>query len=437
MYIHNFEDSTLTAPNHSPRCTNGTKIDSGYGSSTKLGNTVAGTNSSSQECVLEQPDPDHSDMLHTTKTKHVQSAVTTVYRNLYPRMFTRNYKIRSYLCTHSDKGPFVCTICGETFAHRRKRNYHEGLHSSEKTFFCRGELSAQPARAWGCGLQFASVEALARHFFSQGNVGRACIIPLLDNEGEKAGVLTLPSVLLTQYPGLKNLDLAHLSAWQKAPIGGDSGLSSNDSGYESALHSDRSKPLYNSFVQVGTQTEGPQMAPPHYGSLSSLESQVMPSSPSPNLQDSTDNPTLLSDRPETSEDSDNSLVNTILSGDEPNYECFSSGIELSGHQIDSKGTSDSESERRSSYKARHVSKKPTFVQEKACGKDANAHLSGNSKGSLSPDESSSISGFENGYNDSNEESVLNCSKRSLISRLMDEIRSSFSYQVSHRPRKRE
>ena len=70
----------------------------------------------------------------------------------------------------------------------------------------------------------------------------------------------------------------------------------------------------------------------------------------------------------------------------------------------------------------------------SCEEDGNIHLSDNSERSLSTDESSSNSSSENGYNDTSERSVLNCSQRALISRLMDEICSSFFYQVSHRPR---
>ena len=432
MDILHPEESTLSAPNHMSRCISDISIDSGYGSSTKLGNTVAGTDSRSQECVLEQPDPGHSDMLHATKTEHVRSLDGKYHCNLCHMKFTRVSNLRSHLRKHSEERPFVCTICGQAFARKNEQTHHERcherLHNSKMGFVCRGELLVQPARVWGCGRRFEKAAALARHFNSQGNVGRACIIPLLDKEAEKAGVFAFPSVLLTQYPVLKNFDLAHVSAWQNAPTVGNSG-------YEGALHLGPSENLSNSPVQLESQTDGPQEALPYYGSLSSLGSQVMPSLPLINLQDPTDNLTLLPDKLETSEDSDDSLVKTIPSGDEPDCEGFSRAIEyMSDHQIDSQGTSDSEG--RSSYMVRHVSKETTFAQERAWQKDGNGHLSDNPEGSLSSDKSFSDSSSENGYNDTSEGSILNCSQRALISRLMDEICSSFFYQVSHRPRQR-
>ena len=414
MYTHNSENSTLSAPNHSSRCTSGTKINSGYDSSTKLSDTVAGTDSSAQECGLEQPDPGHSDMLHTTKTKHVQSAVTEFQCTLCPRKFTRAYSLRIHLRAHSDERPLLSTICSKAFADQREWKLPEGLHSSEKKFVCRGELSVQPARTWGCGRHFGGAVDLARHFFSQGKVGRACIMPLLDKEVEKAGAFRLPSVLLTQYPGLK----------QNAPTGGISSLSFDDSGYEITLHYDPPEPLFTSPKAV-----------PLWGSLSFLESRVKLSPALQNLQELTDNNlTLSTAMPEASEDSDKSLVKTIRSGDELDCEGFSRGIGLSDHQIELQRTSDSEG--RSNYKVRHVSKETTFAHERGGEIDGNGRHSDNAEGSLSPDESSSDSGSENGYNDTKEGSVLNCSQRALISRLMDEICSSFFYQVSHHPRER-
>ena len=420
MYTHNSENSTLSAPSHSSRCTSDTNINSGHDSSTKLSDTVTGTDSSAQECELEQPDPGHSDMLHTTKTKHVQSTVTKFQCILCPKKFTRAHNLRSHLLTHSDEWPLLCTIWGKAFAHQRGRKLHEGLHSSEKKFVCRGELSVQPARTWGCGRQFVRASDFASHFFTQGKVGRACIMPLLDNEVEKAGVFRLPSVLLTQYPELKRLDLPHTSAWQNASTRGISSLNSMLEIEE--VHCIRTKPTSPKVV-------------PLWDSLAFLKSQVMLSPALQNLKELTDdNFTLLTDMSEASEDSDKSLVKTIPSGDEPDCEGFSRGIGLSDHQIDLQRTSDPDGW--SSCKVRHVSKETTFAQERGGEKDGNGRLSDNVEGSLSPDESSSDSGPENGYNDTKEGSVLNCSQRALISRLMDEICSSFFYQVSHRPRQR-
>ena len=435
MDSQHFENSTLSAPDHSSRCTSSTNIDPGPDSNTKVGDAVAGIDSSSQECVLYQPDPGHSDMLHTTKTEHVRSLDKPFQCSHCPMKFTNIYTFVFHRRAHRDERRFVCTICGKTFARQETQKNHERYHERLRRgmrFVCRGELSAQPARTWGCGRHFEKAAALARHFNSQGDFGRACIVSLLDKEVEKAEVF--PSVLLTQYPVLKYFDLAYISAWQDAPTGGNSGLSSNDSGPESALHIDPSESLSISPVQIGAQTERPQKALPYYGSLSSLGSQDMPSPPLQNLQDPADILTLLPDRAKTSEDSDNSLLKTTSSGDELDCESFSRAIELSGHQTDSQGPSDSEG--RSFYKLRHVSKDTTFAQERPWEKDGSGRFSDNPEGSLSPNESSSNSGSESGYNDTSEGSILNYSQRALISRLMDEICSSFFYLVSHRPQQR-
>ena len=77
-----------------------------------------------------------------------------------------------------------------------------------------------------------------------------------------------------------------------------------------------------------------------------------------------------------------------------------------------------------------------FAQELASDKDGNSHLSGEHEGSLSADASSVKSGSENEFDSTSEGSVLSCSQRALISRLMDEICSSFFFQVSYRSRQR-
>ena len=323
------ENSTLSAPNDTSRCTSGLKIDSGHDYSTNVGDTVAGNDSSSRDCVFEQPDPGHSDMPHTSKIEHVRSVDGKFHCNLCHFKFTHAFDLQSHLLRHSER-PFVCTVCGRAFARKDKQKRHESCHerlrNSKVRFVCKGELSAQPARAWGCGLQFRRPSALASHFNSYGNVGRACIIPLLDKayvEGKPT--YTFPSVLLTQYPVLKDFTMNQISAWQDPPIEGASSSRSNDSGYAS----------YHS-------------------------------------------------------------------------------------------------EGRSNYKVRHVSETNSFAQKKARTKDGNGHLSD----SLSPDQSSSNAGSENEHDDISEASILDCPQRALIARLMDEICSSFFYQISHRPRQR-
>lgn len=411
MYTHNSENSTHSAPNHSSRCTSGTKINSGYDSSTKFSDTVAGTDSKTLS------------ILHTTKTKHVQSAIARYHCRFCPLKFRRIHDLRSHRLTHRDERP------RKAFTYQRLRKLHEGLHRSEKKFVCSGELSVPPARTWGCDLHYVRAADFARHFFTEGKVERACIMPLLDNEVEKAGVFRLSSVLSTQYPGLKHLDLAHISAGQNASTGGISSLSLMTA--ETKVHSILILPKLFSLHLKPTSPK----AVPLWGSLSFLESQLILSSALQNPKELTDNNlTLSTNMSEASEDSNKSLMKIIPSGDEPDCKGFSCGIGLSDHQIDLQRTSDSEG--RWSYKVRHVSKEMTFAQERGGEKDGNGRLSDNVEGSLLPDESSSNSDSENGYNDTKEGSVLNCFQRALISRLMDEICSSFFYQVSYRPRQR-
>jgi transcription factor CRZ1 len=71
-------------------------------------------------------------------------------------------------------------VCGKAFARQHDRKRHEGLHSGEKKFVCKGELHSTPGIMWGCGRRFARADALGRHFRSE--AGRICIKPLLDEE---------------------------------------------------------------------------------------------------------------------------------------------------------------------------------------------------------------------------------------------------------------
>lgn len=77
----------------------------------------------------------------------------------------------------------MCSVCGKAFARQHDRKRHEGLHSGEKKFVCRGNL--KDGSNWGCGRRFARADALGRHFRSE--AGRVCIRPLLEEEAQEKG----------------------------------------------------------------------------------------------------------------------------------------------------------------------------------------------------------------------------------------------------------
>jgi hypothetical protein len=150
----------------------------------------------------------------------------------------------------------VCTVCGKAFARQHDRKRHEGLHSGEKKFVCKGDL--KQGGQWGCGRRFARADALGRHFRSE--AGRICIKPLLDEEAmerqrvwheqqmqnmaqnmqqpqpmtldahgfpiDASGQYSLPAALLAQYPALATL------SWAELPPG-DAGIEEDMSGRSS------------------------------------------------------------------------------------------------------------------------------------------------------------------------------------------------------------
>lgn len=149
----------------------------------------------------------------------------------------------------------MCTVCGKAFARQHDRKRHEGLHSGEKKFVCKGELGT--GGNWGCGRRFARADALGRHFRSE--AGRVCIKPLLDEEAMERqraydehiqmnqnlhpqgnspmmpqqpnvnGANAFPAALLLQYPALQGLQWDQLG--QAGPgddVGEISGRSSFD-----------------------------------------------------------------------------------------------------------------------------------------------------------------------------------------------------------------
>lgn len=142
-------------------------------------------------------------------------------------------------------------MCGKAFARQHDRKRHEGLHSGEKKFICKGEL--KEGGQWGCGRRFARADALGRHFRSE--AGRVCINLLLDEEargrqrawyekqmqdmqkaqshsmlpadvGSLPNNFILPAALLAQYPALATV------SWCDLPQG-DAGIEDEPSGRSS------------------------------------------------------------------------------------------------------------------------------------------------------------------------------------------------------------
>lgn len=153
-------------------------------------------------------------------------------------------------------------MCGKAFARQHDRKRHESLHSGEKKFVCRGDLSH--GGHWGCGRRFARADALGRHFRSE--AGRICIKPLLDEEladrqrehmqfqqqqmqqhglqplpqqmsipSLDGGSFVLPAALLAQYPALSNIQWDQLANTADDPgdmLGGGQGGFDGSSGGE-------------------------------------------------------------------------------------------------------------------------------------------------------------------------------------------------------------
>lgn len=67
-----------------------------------------------------------------------------------PKRYTRGHILRVHMRTHTEEQvKFVCSVCAKAFARKSNWARHEGLHSSEKMFICKG--GQKDGVQWGCG----------------------------------------------------------------------------------------------------------------------------------------------------------------------------------------------------------------------------------------------------------------------------------------------
>jgi uncharacterized Zn-finger protein len=164
--------------------------------------------------LMEKTQRDYILDLATRTSARRRKCVQSYGCNLCPKRFTRFATLREHLRTHTDER-LVCTICGKAFVRQHDLSRHKKLHSGEKMFVCRGTL--HNGASWGCGVRFARIDALGRHFRSYR--GRICNRPLLDEDraekrkawlqGEektRAESVPVPVALLQQYPALATID---------------------------------------------------------------------------------------------------------------------------------------------------------------------------------------------------------------------------------------
>jgi hypothetical protein len=68
------------------------------------------------------------------------------------------------------------------FGRENDRRRHEALHTEDKKYICGGNADSEATEKWGCGLHFARLEGLGRHFRSA--EGKKCVRPLWQQESQ-------------------------------------------------------------------------------------------------------------------------------------------------------------------------------------------------------------------------------------------------------------
>ena len=156
----------------------------------------------------------------------------------------------------------MCSVCGKAFARQHDRKRHEGLHSGEKKFVCRGNL--KDGNHWGCGRRFARADALGRHFRSE--AGRVCIRPLLEEEAQEKGGWDGQNQQMNNGNGM----------FAQLPAENFGGMMQTQSGFEQ-------------FPQAGAMHAPPQFLPAallaQYPALAGIQWNQLPPGPPDEMED--------------------------------------------------------------------------------------------------------------------------------------------------------
>jgi hypothetical protein len=119
------------------------------------------------------------------KLKDSKMAVSEFKCEVCSSVFNRKFNLRTHMRTkHTTERPFRCSFegCMSAFGRENDRRRHEALHTGDKKYICGGNVDSEAIEKWGCGLRFARLEGLGRHFRSP--EGKTCLRPLWQQESE-------------------------------------------------------------------------------------------------------------------------------------------------------------------------------------------------------------------------------------------------------------